>query len=67
MVENKLYMKINVQGKDFMKYFRKGWGSFWTILSKNTWIWNVNLKKTDEHWIAKGFFLLKIKKDELSQ
>ena len=32
-VENKSFMKIN---KTQSKYFRKGWGSFWTILSKST-------------------------------
>ena len=36
-VENKLLMKINTQSKDCMKYFRKGLGSFWALLSQNTW------------------------------
>ena len=29
-------MKINTQSKDCMKYFRKGLGLFWRLLSKNT-------------------------------
>ena len=52
-VENNLFMKINTQSKDCMKYFRKGLGLFWRLLSKNTE--PLLIHPTSRHFVSRHF------------